>query len=79
MLSGILSRPESPLASLPPEVEVPLPLGFDLAAVPVVCESACGVAELAAKISDCVAGLGTGPASWTWDNATQVLEGLWRA
>lgn len=30
-------------------------------------------AELAAKISDCVAGLDTDPASWTWDNATQVL------
>ncbi|MDI3562657.1 hypothetical protein [Bradyrhizobium sp. Arg816] len=36
------------MSSLPPEVEVPLPLGFDLVAVPVVCESACGVAELAA-------------------------------
>jgi 2-methylcitrate dehydratase PrpD len=31
-------------------------------------------AELAAKISDCVAGLDTDPASWTWDNAAQVLE-----
>src|ERR1700755_2346132 len=27
--SGILSRPASPLASLPPDVDVPLPLGFD--------------------------------------------------
>jgi hypothetical protein len=36
-------------------------------------------AELAAKITDCVAGLGTDPASWTWDNAAQVLEGLCRA
>jgi hypothetical protein len=26
LLSGILSRPRSPLASEPPEVEVPLPL-----------------------------------------------------
>ena len=30
-------------------------------------------AELAAKISDCIAGLDTDPASWTWDNAAQVL------
>ena len=36
-------------------------------------------AELAAKISDCVAGLETDPASWTWGNAAQVLEGLCQA
>ena len=30
-------------------------------------------AQLQAKISDCVAGLGTDPAAWTWDNAGQVL------
>ena len=36
-------------------------------------------AELAAKISDCVAGLGIDPASWTWGNAAQVLEGLCQA
>ena len=42
-------------------------------------------AQLQAKISDCVAGLGTDPASWTWDSAAQVLaRGLredepWRA
>src|SRR4051794_12795412 len=36
LLSGILSRPWSPLSSLPPEVEVPLPLGLDLAELPVV-------------------------------------------
>ncbi|RXH03084.1 hypothetical protein EAS61_00995 [Bradyrhizobium zhanjiangense] len=33
---------------MPPEVEVPLPLGFDRVAVPVVDGSARGVAELAA-------------------------------
>src|SRR4051795_299573 len=47
LLSGILSRPWSPLSSLPPEVEVPLPLGLDLVVLPVVGEAA-GVAELAA-------------------------------
>jgi 2-methylcitrate dehydratase PrpD len=42
-------------------------------------------AQLEAKITDCVAGLGTDPASWTWDNAAHVLaSGLredepWRA
>ena len=42
-------------------------------------------AQLHAKISDCVAGLDADPASWTWDNAAQVLaRGLredepWRA
>jgi hypothetical protein len=35
------------LASLPPELEVPLPLGFDLIELPVV-EDVPGVAELAA-------------------------------
>jgi 2-methylcitrate dehydratase PrpD len=36
-------------------------------------------AELQAKIGDCVAGLDADPASWTWDNAAQVLTGtLWR-
>jgi 2-methylcitrate dehydratase PrpD len=30
-------------------------------------------AQLQAKISDCVAGLATDPAAWTWDNAAQVL------
>src|SRR3954451_20707019 len=38
LLSGILSRPWSPLSSLPPEVEVPLPLGLDLMELPVVDE-----------------------------------------
>jgi 2-methylcitrate dehydratase PrpD len=33
--------------------------------------------QLRAKLADCVAGLDTDPASWTWDNAAQVLrEGL---
>jgi 2-methylcitrate dehydratase PrpD len=33
--------------------------------------------QLRAKLADCVAGLGTDPASWTWDTAAQVLrEGL---
>jgi 2-methylcitrate dehydratase PrpD len=42
-------------------------------------------AQLQAKITGCVAGLGTDPASWTWDNAAHVLAaGLredepWRA
>ena len=29
--------------------------------------------ELNAKLSDCVAGLDADPASWTWQNAAQVL------
>ena len=29
--------------------------------------------ELHAKLSDCVAGLDTDPASWTWDDAAEVL------
>jgi hypothetical protein len=37
------------LSSRPPEVDVPLPLGFDLVDVPVVADGAVpGVAELAA-------------------------------
>jgi 2-methylcitrate dehydratase PrpD len=42
-------------------------------------------AQLHTKISDCLAGLDSDPASWTWDNAAQVLaRGLredepWRA
>ncbi len=46
-----MSRPESPLASLPPDVDVPLPLGFDRATLPVVVPvfgAVPGVAELAA-------------------------------
>ena len=31
--------------------------------------------QLTAKITDCVAGLDTEPASWTWQNAAQVLTG----
>jgi hypothetical protein len=50
-LSGILSRPWSPLSSLPPEVEVPLPLGFDFIALPVVGDVP-GAAELAAGSPD---------------------------
>jgi hypothetical protein len=45
LLSGILSLPWPPLASLPPEVEVPLRLGF--IEFPVVGDVP-GVAELAA-------------------------------
>jgi 2-methylcitrate dehydratase PrpD len=30
--------------------------------------------ELAAKLADCVRGLGTDPAEWTWDNAAALLE-----
>lgn len=47
LLSGILSLPWSPLASLPPEVDVPLPLGLALVELPVV-GAVPGVAELAA-------------------------------
>jgi hypothetical protein len=47
LLSGILSLPWSPLASLPPEVDVPLPLGLGFIELPVVGEEP-GVAELAA-------------------------------
>jgi hypothetical protein len=47
LLSGILSLPWSPLASLPPEVEVPLPLGLGRIELPVVGDVP-GVAELAA-------------------------------
>jgi hypothetical protein len=47
LLSGILSRPWSPLSSLPPDVEVPLPLGLEeLPTVP--AGAARGFAELAA-------------------------------
>jgi hypothetical protein len=47
LLSGILSRPWSPLASLPPEVDVPLPLRLGFIELPVVGEVP-GVAEPAA-------------------------------
>jgi hypothetical protein len=47
LLSGILSLPWSPLASLPPELEVPLPLGLGLIELPVVGDVP-GLAELAA-------------------------------
>jgi len=47
LLSGILSRPWSPLASLPPEVDVPLPLGLGFIELPVVGDVP-GAAELAA-------------------------------
>jgi len=46
LLSGILSLPWSLFSSLPPDVEVPLPLGFDPVVVPV--GAALGLAELAA-------------------------------
>jgi hypothetical protein len=44
-LLGMVSRPWSPLASLPPDVDVPLPLLF--AAIPVVSEEPFELAELA--------------------------------
>jgi hypothetical protein len=47
LLSGTLARPLSPLSSLPPDVEVPLPLGLDFIELPVVWEAP-GVAELPA-------------------------------
>jgi 2-methylcitrate dehydratase PrpD len=34
-------------------------------------------AQLGSKVADCIAGLDTDPASWTWDNAARVLgDGL---
>ena len=47
LLSGILSLPWSPFASLPPEVDVPLPLRFGLVKAP-LAGAVPGVAELAA-------------------------------
>jgi hypothetical protein len=47
LLSGILSLPWSPLASLPPDVDVPLPLGLAFIELPTVGDVP-GVAELAA-------------------------------
>ena len=47
LLSGILSLPWSPLASLPPDVDVPLPLGLAFMELPTVGDVP-GVAELAA-------------------------------
>jgi 2-methylcitrate dehydratase PrpD len=35
-------------------------------------------AQLQAKVGDCVTGLDTDPASWTWDTAAEVLGGPWR-
>ena len=46
LLFGIVSLPWSPLASLPPEVDVPLPLLFG--AIPVVSDEPFELAELAA-------------------------------
>ena len=31
-------------------------------------------AQLGSKVADCIAGLDTDPASWTWDNAARVLD-----
>jgi len=47
LLSGILSRPWSPLWSRPPDVDVPPPLGLGFIELPVVGDVP-GVAELAA-------------------------------
>ena len=30
--------------------------------------------QLAAKLADCVAGLDTDPAEWTWENAAEMLR-----
>jgi len=30
--------------------------------------------QLAAKLADCVAGLDTDPAEWTWDNAADIVR-----
>src|ERR1700761_3843061 len=62
LLSGILSLPWSPLASLPPEVDVPLPLPLGFIALPVVGDVP-GVAELAAGSPD-VAPLPLAPPDW---------------
>ena len=61
-LSGILSRPWSPLASLPPELDVSLPLRLGFMALPVVGEVP-GVAELAAG-SPRTAPLPLAPPDW---------------
>jgi hypothetical protein len=47
LLSGILSRPWSPLSSRPPDVDVPLPLGLGFIELPVVGDVP-AVAELTA-------------------------------
>lgn len=70
LLSGILSRPWSPLSSLPPEVDVPLPLGFDRDAAPVVGAD-WGVDELAAG-SPVVDPRPLGPpVVWAWAETAQ--------
>jgi hypothetical protein len=62
LLFGIVSLPWSPLASLPPDVEVPLPLLFG--AMPVVSEEPFELAELAA-------GRGVpGPPGLLWANVS---------
>jgi hypothetical protein len=62
LLFGIVSLPWSPLASLPPDVDVPLPLLFG--AIPVVSEEPFELAELAA-------GRGVpGPPGLLWANAS---------
>ncbi|MBV9459068.1 MAG: hypothetical protein JO141_16315 [Bradyrhizobium sp.] len=61
-LSGILSKPWSPLASLPPELDVPLPLRLGFMALPVVGDVP-GVAELAAG-SPLTAPLPLAPPDW---------------
>jgi hypothetical protein len=63
-LSGILSRPWSRFSSLPPEVDVPLPLGFDPFEAPLVAPGAAlGLAELAAG-SPAVEPRPLGPPLW---------------
>jgi hypothetical protein len=66
LLPGILSLPWSELASLPPELDVPLPLGPAFIPLPVVGEVP-GVAELAAG-SPVVAPRPLG--TWVWALAT---------
>jgi hypothetical protein len=78
LLSGILSLPWSPLASLPPEVELPLPLRLGFIALPVVGDVP-GVAELAAG-SPIVEPRPLGAPFWFWakadapDNANAVAN-----
>ena len=66
LLSGILSLPWSPFASLPPEVDVPLPLRFGLVKAP-LAGAVPGVAELAAgsPVTD-PRPLGASPCAFAW-------------
>jgi hypothetical protein len=80
LLSGILSLPWSPLASLPPEVDVPLPLRLGFIAFPAVWGAVPGVAELAAgsPVVD-PRPLGTPAPLWACANAPNTITAVARA